>query len=339
MSRSRSSTATTAAHRAQRLRRAGIASLTICCALGIAYYALFRAPSRGCSWASAPASLARTVLVQPYFRLSLEDLLGYGTCMGHRRSLHAAVDRCLDLPPAAVSGCVDGVAHGFRPEPGEDAAVLAEVLRVSPDLQPLLLDGLVRAWTIEAKGDPAAVLPQLATLPVEPTGYANGVRIGIQVGLGRDLPAAMVVGASWPEAYQEPIFEELGWRAGDATPDRPFQYAETAPPSAQLAYIQGAARGAALRVTDGLRPAEAVPVVNDLLRALSLQRPRDSAHIRLGVGVALLLRYPPGEARTETLRLVGLQTAVAHRERAEGVPIWLGPAAGPMDSRSPNIIF
>lgn len=328
-----------AASSAGRGRRAAGASIGLALVVGAGYHLLFRSPDRGCWWGAAPASLARAVFEQPVFRLSLEDLLGYGTCMGRRLPLDEAVGRCIALPGPAVSGCVDGVGHGLRPGALSDEAVFAAVSRVDRDLQPLLLDGLARAWTIEARGAPEPVLAKLALLPAEANDYANGVRIGIQVGLGDELPSAMAVGAGWPEPYHAPIFEELGWRAGDDDPEKPFQFAEAAPDGAKLAFVQGAARGAALRRTEGLRAAEAAATVNLLLRNLELQRPRDSAHIRLGVGVALLLRYPPGPGRAELLREVGLQSAVAHRERAMGVPIWLGPDSGPMDSRSPNIIF
>lgn len=315
-----------------------MATLLAALLIGVGYEQMFRSDHRGCAWSYLPTSFARRVMVQRWFRLSLEDLLAYGTCTGERLALETAVARCLRFPSAAINACVDGVGHGFDPALGQEEEVAAALSRLGPDQRPLLRDGLVRGWTVQARGAPELVLPRIAALEPEANGYANGVRIGIQVGQGDDLPVALAVGSSWPEPYQTPIFEELGWRAGNDDPQHPFAYLESVPEAARPAFIQGVARGAALQVSDGRSPDETVAAINDLLRGLELQRPRESAHIRLGAAMAMLLRYDAGPERVDVLRRVGLQSVVALREKSPAVPIWAGPEAGTLVDTAPNII-
>jgi hypothetical protein len=299
---------------------------------------LTRAGDRACQWASAPPAAAALVFAQEGFRTSLEDLIQYGACRAQREPLNDAISACMSLPAPMRSDCVDGVGHGIPAGqvPPEQAV---EVLAGLPGpARAQLADGMARSWAEAAGGEPEATTAALTVAGIAPADVINGVRIGLQRSRGHDLPAAIATAARWPSAAWPALFEELGWRAGNDALKDCFTHIELVPPAAQPAFVRGAARGAALKLAQGLSPAQAAAPLNLLLATLSAQRPADGRDLRWGVAAAIQLsRWPPAE-KAALLEATGLTEVARERADAVGLGVWAGPEDLPVTPQQPTIL-
>ncbi len=125
--------------------------------------------------------------------------------------------------------------------------------------RPALYTGVVLRHAIVHEGDPDVVVP-FARAFGEAVGVSpvDGVRIGLQMGRGDDLPAALALAGRYPEAWQPALAEELGWRAGDdgelSDVPRVVGLLARVPGPSRASFVHGVCRGAAPGVaTDGLR--------------------------------------------------------------------------------------
>lgn len=142
----------------------------------------------------------------------------YGTQVGRESGADLAVARKLadDLDPYLRVTFYSGLAH-TAPWDVEhlDAQLQAIDQQIEEDYRPALWMGLLIRYTIVHKGDPKLVLPfaesfsqRVGVMPYD------GVRIGIQMGLGEDMVEALTLARQYPAAYRAGIMEELGWRVG-----------------------------------------------------------------------------------------------------------------------------
>lgn len=143
----------------------------------------------------------------------------YGSQVGRESGADLAVarKRADELDPYLRVTFYSGLAH-TAPWDVEnlDAQLKAIEDHIEEGDRPALWTGLLIRYTIVHKGDPDRVLPfadafskRVGVMPYD------GVRIGIQMGLGDDMVAALTLARRYPVAYRAGIMEELGWRVGD----------------------------------------------------------------------------------------------------------------------------
>ena len=193
----------------------------------------------------------------------------YGEECGRRLGLEKASARGKMIPDNLRVHFFDGVGHGYAPT-NDIIATVEEVEVYVPEQHMMAIhDGVLRHHTMINRGDPDLVVP-LANNYIRISGMTdpyNGVRIGLQRGLGDKLPEALQVAASYPEDYWPALFEELGWRASRHKPIRSAHapsrlleddafwgeamewvsdHQQYVPEAAKCHYIHGVARGRAL---------------------------------------------------------------------------------------------
>lgn len=143
----------------------------------------------------------------------------YGSQVGRESGADLAVARKLAdaLDPYLRVTFYSGLAH-TAPWDVEnlDAQLKAIEDHIEEGDRPALWTGLLIRYTMVHNGDPDRVLPfaesfskRVGVMPYD------GVRIGIQMGLGDDMVAALTLARRYPVAYRAGIMEELGWRVGD----------------------------------------------------------------------------------------------------------------------------
>jgi len=121
------------------------------------------------------------------------------------------------LEPEVRLTFYSGMAHTAHWDVEDVDAQVAEIqARVAEEHWPALFIGIYIRYTIVHDADPKLVVPfaERFSKNVGVPPY-DGVRIGVQRGLGHDIPAALALAKRYPGEYQAGIFEELGWRVGD----------------------------------------------------------------------------------------------------------------------------
>ncbi|MCB9760151.1 MAG: hypothetical protein H6739_09985 [Alphaproteobacteria bacterium] len=199
--------------------------------------------------------------------LDFEPLFAYGERCGELLGARAFSERGAAVPASHQPVFYDGVSHGMRQPPADLDAWLAQVRSTPTHLQPFMHEAAIRAWTMQADGEPDLVVPWVADY-VEKAGIAdgfNGVRVGLQQSRGDDLAEALDLAARYPADWWPPLYEELGWRVGDRLwrdgPD-PETLLPHVPEEARCAYVQGTLRGLTLRhISDGQTEWSAVEAV------------------------------------------------------------------------------
>jgi len=195
----------------------------------------------------------------------------YGEECGRLLTLEDAAKRGQAVPEELRTHFFDGVGHGFAaPSDDINATVTAIEKHIPAEYTVSVHDGVLRHHTMEEKGDPTAVVQfaqKYTRLSGLPDPY-NGVRIGLQRALGKNLSDALSTAKRYPKDYWPALFEELGWRSSghrpDRLPDAPADIleddaywseatkwvrrnADVVPESSLCHYFHGAIRGRGLR--------------------------------------------------------------------------------------------
>ena len=131
--------------------------------------------------------------------------------------MEVAADGAAALEPELRAAYYSGLAHRLPFNTSNPDGDVELIQRHFPEQAwPALTTGLIAAWTVDARGEPEAVVPFAETFALrhDIVPY-DGVRIGVQRARGGDVVDALTLVPRYPEPYQLGILEELGWRAGD----------------------------------------------------------------------------------------------------------------------------
>jgi hypothetical protein len=177
----------------------------------------------------------------------------YGEYCGWVLDIERLVEIGDAVPARVQTEFFDGAAHGYRPENFETANVIAKIEGSIPaDYRRFFHDGVLRAYTEEAQGDPEKVVDFASDYASRVEGYGpfNGVRVGLQRAFGNNISQALEKAAEYPDDFQPALFEELGWRVGDGQDlgrIRTEGLAKMVPESSECVFAQGVSRGFVLR--------------------------------------------------------------------------------------------
>jgi hypothetical protein len=276
------------------------------------------------------AALAPAEAAQELRRVPVPQQFGaafaYGEGAGLVEGLPALVHRAGVLPVGLRDAFVDGAAHTWAPPDNVSLPVVVKNIdgAVPEPWREPFHNGVMVSWSIASEADPVLVVPRAeAYAGVRGRPVLDGVRIGLQRVKGGDLPAALALAATYPEAYQAALFEELGWRAGDDNASV-CDLAVAVVEAQRCAFVHGAARGRTLR-TDW----EARSAAEGLGEAVSAGACGCDAAAWRGVawGLALQWGHRPQRARTLARRM---DDAVPGASVAASLPSLLhGPRAAP----------
>lgn len=250
----------------------------------------------------------------------------YGEGAGLHEDLPGLLRRAGALPVGLRGPFIDGAAHTWAPPDSVPLVVVAHNIDASlpvPWREPFH-NGVFVSASIAAGGDPAVIVPRVEAY-AEAHGHRplDGVRIGLQRAAGDDLASAIGLAATFPDAYQAALFEELGWRAGDDGA-QVCALAAAVPTAERCAFVHGAARGRTL-VMDW----EAAGTAAALGEAVDAAACGCTASAWRGVAWGLALRWGHRPPRAQTLaRRVDGAVPGAHVEAALG-PLLEGPRPAP----------